>query len=160
MSRAPIPGVDISVKKKADGKVVVTTLTDNEGSFSFTLPPGDYILQVGSDDGIKLADRVSSYPSSSAANAGGADLAAALAQQDEKTKWISVENSRYKFSIEGEGVTVGEASLVAKPPAEGKTKYNEKTNVSTRVSIAIGDKGVQKFADVRISGKVSMQDFH
>jgi hypothetical protein len=58
--------------------------------------------------------------------------------QPDKTKWISVEGSLYKFSLEGDGLTVGEASLLedsttdAKLTSVGKAKYNEKTNESTR----------------------------
>jgi len=84
----------------------------------------------------------------------------AAAQTDKKLKWISGEGSSYKFSIEGDGLTVGEASLledetaVAQTSAVGKTKYNEKTNVSSRVDFAIKDRGVQKGAAVKITGRL------
>jgi hypothetical protein len=177
VSGATIPGVSINVKKKSGGNIVATTKTDGDGNFSFTLPPGDYILEVISSQS-NTASTIAGKHSPELMN-----RESAAAQTDKKNvKWISAKGSGYKFSIEGDGLTVGEASLIEDSTTDaelskvGKTKYNEKTNessrkiegegaaaktsynqktnVATRVSITIEDKDVQKGAAVKIRGTV------
>ncbi len=139
-----IPGVDIIVKKKPDGTVAAKTITDSSGVYSFTLDPGDYILQLGSSPSDKTRHITwDKY---------GSQRAVPLVK---KTKWISVEGSLFKFSIEGDGITFGKATLL-----EDSTSFKDeqgkvvRTTRNIQMEIAIKDQGVTRVAGVKISGKV------
>lgn len=149
---ATIPGIDIIVKKKPGGIVAGSTTTDSSGNFSFTLPPGEYTLQIG-----PAGNSATSKQSIKDSMGGGAATGQATKKGVEK--WIEIMGSPYKILLNGAELAPEDASKLT---SVGKTKYNEKTNVSSRVnsgvfevSMAIKDKGVNRGAAVKVSGTLA-----
>jgi len=149
---ATIPGVDIVVKKKPGGIIAGSTTTDSSGNFSFTLPPGEYTLQIG-----PAGNSTNSKQSIKDSMGGGA--ATGQATKKGLEKWIEIMGSPYKILLIAAELAPEDASKLT---SVGKTKYNEKTNVSSRVnsgvfeiSMAIKDKGVNRGAPVKITGTIA-----
>lgn len=117
-----VPGIDIIVRKKPGNIIAAKATTDEDGKFSFTLPPGEYTITV-------KGKKVEGNGSTVSVQSNNTDNTSRK-KSPPRHRWISASGSPYKLSLDGDGLTIGADSKGIRDGME--------------VSFAIKNKGVTR----------------